>query len=64
VTRENVESSSSLADKITVEAQALADLKVEKAAVEGERRTVVLALSKQDRRVALRRGRRRMAGQA
>jgi hypothetical protein len=32
--------------------------------VEGERRTVVLALSKQDRRVALRRGRRRMAGQA
>jgi hypothetical protein len=29
-----------LADKLTVEAKALADLKVEKAAVEGERRTV------------------------
>ncbi len=30
----------SLADKLTVEAKALADLKIEKAAVEGERRTV------------------------
>ena len=30
----------SLADELTVEAKALADLKVEKAAVEGERRTV------------------------
>jgi hypothetical protein len=30
----------SLVDKLTVEAKALADLKVEKAAVEGERRTV------------------------
>jgi hypothetical protein len=30
----------SLADKLTVEAKALADLKVEKAAVEGERSTV------------------------
>jgi hypothetical protein len=29
-----------LADKLTVEAKALADLKIEKAAVEGERRTV------------------------
>jgi len=28
----------SLADKLTVEAKALADLKIEKAAVEGERR--------------------------
>jgi hypothetical protein len=32
----------SLADKLTVEAKALADLKVEKAAVDGERRTVGL----------------------
>jgi hypothetical protein len=31
---------SSVADKLTVEAKALADLKVEKAAVEGERLTV------------------------
>jgi nicotinamidase-related amidase len=31
----------SLADKLTVEAKALADLKIEKATVEGERRTVV-----------------------
>jgi hypothetical protein len=31
---------SSLADKLTVEAQALADLKIETAAVEGERRKV------------------------
>ena len=31
---------SSLADKLTAEAKALADLKVEKAAVEGARRTV------------------------
>jgi hypothetical protein len=30
----------SLADKLTVEAKTLADLKVEKAAVDGERRTV------------------------
>jgi hypothetical protein len=30
----------SLADKLTVEANALADLKIEKAAVDGERRTV------------------------
>ena len=30
----------SLADKLTVEANALADLTIEKAAVEGERRTV------------------------
>jgi hypothetical protein len=30
----------SLADKLTAEAKALADLKIEKAAVEGERRTV------------------------
>jgi hypothetical protein len=30
----------SLADKLTVEAKALADLKIEKAAAEGERRTV------------------------
>jgi hypothetical protein len=30
----------SLADKLTVEAKALADLKIEKAAVEGERRMV------------------------
>jgi hypothetical protein len=29
-----------LADKLTVEAKALADLKIEKAAVEGERRTI------------------------
>jgi hypothetical protein len=33
-------SANSLADKLTVEAKALADLKVEKAAVEGERRKV------------------------
>ena len=36
--------SASLADKLTVEAKALADLKIEKAAVEGERRTVVADL--------------------
>ncbi len=30
----------SLADRLTVEANALADLKIEKAAVEGERRTI------------------------
>ena len=34
----------SLTDKLTVEAKALAHLKVEKAAVEGERRTVVADL--------------------
>jgi hypothetical protein len=34
------EPSGSLADKLAVEAKALADLKVEKAAVKGERRTV------------------------
>jgi hypothetical protein len=36
--------SASLADKLTVEAKTLADLKVEKAAVEGERRKVYVGL--------------------
>jgi len=40
MTNDGRPSANSLADKLTVEAKAFADLKIEKAALEGERRTI------------------------